>query len=92
MNLSSFSLSSKITQILDLDTETWTMGPALPNEIQMRDDFAAVNFNGTVLVIHAKVYEYSIEADAWVVRPEVPQFPTKRIAVDVTGLYEELRG
>ena len=76
--------SSQGTQILNLATETWTLGPELPNDIKGVDRSVAP-YRETVLVFGLKkIYEFDIEQGGWVERTERLFHDALRLAIDIT--------
>ena len=75
-------------EILDLDTETWSFGPDLPSHFTTWNTMTAVKFQDTILVMGSpEVYEYSIETNQFLERPEKRQLPAGYAALDVTDLF-----
>ena len=76
-----------MTQILDLDTNAWSVGPELPASIADELDFSAAEFEDSILLFGAKIHEYCAGNNTWIERLETKTASkTGGVAVDVTGL------
>ena len=75
------------TNILDLDTLKWSVGPEVPTHYERNAwQFSAVQFQNTVLIVDSRIHELNAAGDQWVERPEVPYFPPVNGVIDVSSL------